>query len=225
MPLKRAPKATPAPNKSPLPLLSPRHASFVHHYIITGNATEAAKLAGYSAKAAASQGHFLLRNPKIEAEISKRRAKLIDKYEVTEERLVRELAYVGFANMANYMVANPDGSPGLDFSNLTREQTAALEQVTIEEFRDGRSDNRGVRRVKFKLASKIGALELLGKKLGLFSEKVEHQHSHQHQHSLMGQMLKEIDDEARKRPLIEHDANEFGGGAGAVPGPDDVEAA
>ena len=54
--------------------------------------------------------------------------------------------------------------PVLDWSKLTRDQAAALIEVTVEDFLDGRGeDAREVRRVHFKLANKIDALELLGK--------------------------------------------------------------
>jgi hypothetical protein len=49
--------------------------------------------------------------------------------------------------------AHPDGYPVLDYSELTRDQAAALVEVTVEDFKDGRGDDaRDVRRVKFKLA-------------------------------------------------------------------------
>ena len=77
--------------------------------------------------------------------------------------------------MADYMRVGADGDPVLDFSKLTRDQAAVLTEVTVEDYVDGRGeDARQVRRVKFKLASKLVALELLGKHLGLFKDRVEH---------------------------------------------------
>jgi phage terminase small subunit len=76
--------------------------------------------------------------------------------------------------MQDYMKAGPDGDPYLDFSGLTREQAAALVEVTVEDFKDGRGeDARDVRRVKFKLADKKAALVDIGKHLGMFKERVE----------------------------------------------------
>src|SRR5712672_3014311 len=64
--------------------------------------------------------------------------------------------------------------PVLDWSKLTRDQAAALIEVTVEDFLDGRGeDAREVRKVKFKLADKRGPLVDLGKHLGLFKERVE----------------------------------------------------
>jgi phage terminase small subunit len=98
----------------------------------------------------------------------------IAKLALTKEAVLGELAKLAFANMADYMTVGPDGQPSLNFKDLTRDQAAALVEVTVEEFKDGRSDKREVRRVKFKLADKQKSLEALGKHLGLFIERHEH---------------------------------------------------
>src|SRR5690606_29958528 len=97
------------------------------------------------------------------------------KLEITKERIVEELAKIGFSNMLDYMRAGTDGDPYLDFSSLTREQAAALAEVTVEDFKDGRGeDSRDVRRIKFKLHDKKGALVDMAKMLGFMIEKHEH---------------------------------------------------
>ena len=61
--------------------------------------------------------------------------------------------------MADYMKSTPQGDPYLDFSALTRDQAAALSEVTVEDFLDHRGEEaRSVRRVKFKLHDKQAAL-------------------------------------------------------------------
>jgi phage terminase small subunit len=77
--------------------------------------------------------------------------------------------------MADYMRATENGDPYLDFSNLTRDQAAALVEVTVEDFTEGRGEHsRDVRRVKFKLADKRAALVDIGRHLQMFPTKVEH---------------------------------------------------
>ena len=68
----------------------------------------------------------------------------------TGDMVVDELRKIGFANMADYMKPTPEGAPSLDFSDLTRDQTAALSQVTVE-------DVAGGKRVQFKLHDKRAA--------------------------------------------------------------------
>ncbi len=153
--------------------LTPKQERFVAEYLIDLNATAAARRAGYSAKTAEQQGPRLLGNVAVAQAIGRRQAKIAEKLEVTQERVVAELAKLGFANMADYMRASPDGDPFLDFSALTRDQAAALTEVTVDDFVDGRGeDARAVRRVKFKLADKRAALVDLGKHLGMFTDKV-----------------------------------------------------
>ena len=149
--------------------INPKQQRFVDEYLVDLNATQAAIRAGYSKATAYSQGQRLLKHAEVGAEVAKRRQKVADKLEVTAERVVQELARIGFANMADYMRSTPDGDPYLDFSGLTRDQAAALSEVTVEDFRDGRGeDGRDVRRVKFKLHDKRAALVDLGKHLGMF---------------------------------------------------------
>ncbi len=67
--------------------------------------------------------------------------------------VVDELRKIGFANMADYVSVDGD----LDFAALTRDQTAALSEVSIENLGDG------AKRVKFKLHDKQAALVSLGR--------------------------------------------------------------
>jgi len=128
------------------------------------------------AKASAyEQGYENLRKPEISAEIERLQAERSKKTQISAERVLTELAKIGFANMADYLRPSEDGDPYLDFSQLTRDQAAALQEVTVEDFKDGRGeDGRDVCRIKFKLADKRAALADIGKHLGMFVKKVEH---------------------------------------------------
>jgi hypothetical protein len=56
-------------------------------------------------------------------------------------------------------------------SKLTRDQAAALAEVTVDDFVDGRGENaRAVKRVKFKLHDKRAALVDLGRHIGIFQD-------------------------------------------------------
>lgn len=154
-------------------LKNAKHERFAQELAKGNSASQAYVLAGYSK----NDGNAvrLKGNEKIAARIEEILNKAAEKTGVTIERVLGELAKVGFSNMQDYMKGGSDGDPYLDFSGLTRDQAAALCEVTVEDFRDGRgADARDVRRVKFKLADKISALEKIGKHLGMFREKVEH---------------------------------------------------
>lgn len=201
MPRKPSPDKRSNPAQSPKGL-SPRHAAFVDCYMVNYNATRAAKECGYSAKSAYSIGSEILNKPEVQAEITRRRQKLAENlHDISEERIKLELARCGLANMGDYMSPGEDGTPRLNFRHLTRDQSAALQEVTVEEFKDGRSDYRHVRRVKFKLVDKRGSLELLAKTKGMLVEKVDH--SHKHQGLIMHALLQEIDEAQRGKPIVD----------------------
>jgi phage terminase small subunit len=147
---------------------------FVQEYIIDLNATQAAIRAGYKPKTAYSTGSENLKKPEIQTAIAKAEAERSARTQITADRVLQELAKLAFANMADYMRVGPNGDPVCDFSKLTRDQAAALVEVTVEDFLDGRGDNtREVRRIKFKLADKKGALVDIGKHLGMFVDRTE----------------------------------------------------
>ncbi|MBB3770970.1 phage terminase small subunit [Angulomicrobium tetraedrale] len=155
--------------------LTPKQQRFVDEYLVDLNATQAAIRAGYSLRTANEQGSRLLAKASVKAAVQAKQNLLAAKMDVTQERIVDELAKIGFANMQDYMRANAEGDPYLDFSGLTREQAAALAEVTVEDFKDGRGETaRDVRRVKFKLHDKRAALVDLGRHLGMFKERIEH---------------------------------------------------
>lgn len=154
--------------------LNERQRRFVDEYLIDLNATKAAIRAGYSAKTARQIGQQNLSKLDIQEAIAEAMKSREKRTEVSQDKVLRELAKIGFANMADYMKAGADGDPYLDFSKLTQDQAAALVEVTVEDFKDGRGeDARDVRRVKFKLADKRAALVDIGKHLGMFKDRVE----------------------------------------------------
>lgn len=155
--------------------LSHQQERFVTEYLVDLNGKQAAIRAGYSEKTADVQASRLLASVKVREAVDKAIANRAEKTGITAERVIEELSKIGFSNMMDYMRPDPDGDLYLDFSNLTRDQAAAIQEVTVEDFKAGRGeDARDVRRVKFKLADKRAALVDIGKHLGLFRERVEH---------------------------------------------------
>ena len=155
--------------------LTKRQEIFVAEYLTDLNATRSAISAGYSEKSAESQGAQQLRNPKVAAEIAKKSKKRLEKLDITAERVLNELALLGFANMLDYMSVDPvTGRADVDLSKLTREQAAAIQEITVDATGGGGDgERRLVLRNKFRLASKRESLELLGKHLKLFTERIE----------------------------------------------------
>lgn len=152
--------------------LSARERIFVREYLVDFNASRAAARAGYSPKAAPHHAHRVKNRPRVRAAIEAALAARASKLEITAERVLRELALMGFANLGDYVTPEPDGTARLDLSGLTRDQAAAIRELTSEAVTTGQgAAARTVRKVKVRLADKKGSLELVGKHLGLFGRK------------------------------------------------------
>ncbi len=99
------------------------------------------------------------------------REKIKARMMLTKERILEELSSIGFANMADFFVIQKDGTPVLDMSGLSREQLAAVSEMTVDTYFEGRGeDAQQVKSVKVKLAPKLGPLELLGKNQKLWTD-------------------------------------------------------
>ena len=151
-----------------------RQQIFAREYVIDMNGTRAAIAAGYAEKAAAQASSQLLRNTKVSKLIDELQSKRASKLEIKAEKIAEELARIGFANMHDYMSVDDDGKPFLDLSALTRDQAAAIQEIR-EDTTGGSGDGERklVVRTTFKLADKRGALELLGRHLGMFQDNLK----------------------------------------------------
>jgi phage terminase small subunit len=157
--------------------LTAKQQRFVAEYLIDLNATQAAIRAGYKGENADVTGPRLLGNVGVSAAIAEGQKALAESAGVTAERIVKELAKLGFSNMQDYVGVNGEGSPFIDLSAVDREKWAAVGELTIEHFtKRGETegeDSRVVEKVKFKLLDKRAALVDLGKHLGMFIERRE----------------------------------------------------
>lgn len=154
--------------------LTKKQGLFVAEYLTDLNATRAYIAAGYSENGAAQSAATLLRNPNVAEEVTKKTGKRLEKLEITAEKVLQELARTGFANMLDYMTIGQDGTANVDLSTLTREQAAAIQEISVDTTGgSGDGERRLVLRTRFKLGDKRGSLELLGKHLKLFTDKTE----------------------------------------------------
>jgi phage terminase small subunit len=131
--------------------LRPKQARSVEEYLIDLNAAQAA----ISAKTARIIGYEDLTKPYIAAAIETALAKRSKRAGLTGDMVIDELRKIAFANMGDYLRAQPGGDPYPDFSMLTRDQAAALREVTVNTYVEGHGENaRAVRLIKFKLGDR-----------------------------------------------------------------------
>ena len=136
---------------------------FVEEYLIDLNATQAAIRAGYSPDTAYSIGQENLKKPEIKMRIEKAMAERSRRTGVNADRVIQELAKIAFVN-ASEVINTEDATLKL---NAAPEDTAAIQSVKVKTFGED-----GIER-EIKMADKIKALELLGKHLGMFKDKME----------------------------------------------------
>lgn len=135
---------------------------FVEEYLIDLNATQAAIRAGYSPDTAEQIGHQQLKKTSVANAIAIEQAKRSKRTGVSQDRVVRELAKIAFANLPD-IVNTFDGSviPSAD-----RDDLACIQSIKVKQ-----TESMTEREVK--LADKTRALELLGKHLGMFKDRLE----------------------------------------------------
>jgi phage terminase small subunit len=159
--------------------LTPKQARFVQEYLVDLNATQAAIRAGYSKKTAEQLGHQLLQKTSVSEAIAKAQAKLSDKNDDLVQRLIDELKIIAFSDIANHTRIDPDTGAicAKGFDEMPPGASRALQ--SIDENRAIKEDADGNKvtvydKVNFRMWDKLKAIDLLGKHLGMFKERIEH---------------------------------------------------
>lgn len=139
---------------------------FVEEYLIDLNATQAAIRAGYSPGTAGSIGNENLKKPEIRARIDKAMAERSKRIGINQDRVLYELAKLAFVNPADVI----NFEEATIRSDATAEDLACIQSVKVKTMSGDKGDmtEREVR-----MYDKKAALELLGKHLGMFRDKVE----------------------------------------------------
>lgn len=158
---------------------------FCEEYLIDLNATQAAIRAGYSPETAGAIGSENLAKPEIRACIDRSMAERSKRTGINADRVVMELAKIALVNAAD--VINADDATLRE--DAAPEDTAAIQSVKVKTFPT--KDGEGVER-EIKMADKIKALELLGKHLGMFKDKVELSGSLDAEKSKMDDIIRQL---------------------------------
>lgn len=145
--------------------LTEKQQCFVQEYLIDLNATQAAIRSGYSAKTADQQGSRMLANVKVQQAISEAMAERSKRTGVNQDRVVLELARMAFVKLTD--IVDEDGRIKEDANG---DDLACVEGIKYKrsDFDNGSSEEREV-----KIGSKLKALELLGKHLGMWNDKLD----------------------------------------------------
>jgi Phage terminase, small subunit len=146
--------------------LTAKQQRFVEEYLIDLNATQAAIRAGYSPESAKEIGCENLTKPNIRAHVDIALADRSKRTGINAERVIIELARIGLIKPDK--VVNFDEATVLD--GVSEDDIAAIASVKVKTIptEDGDIVEREI-----KFFDKIKALELLGKHMGMFQNKLE----------------------------------------------------
>lgn len=142
--------------------LTVKQADFVRQYLLDLNATQAAIRAGYSPKGATVRGSELLANRKVQAAIDQAVKDRAERTEVTSDRVIEELARIAFSNISGIVRMEGGRVVVKDTAKLTEGQRRSISGLS--ETANG---------IRVKLHDKLRALEMLGRHLGMFTDRHE----------------------------------------------------
>ena len=146
--------------------LTAKQQRFCDEYLIDLNATQAAIRAGYKAKngqRASEIGHELLQKTQVSEAISEAIAERSKRTGINADRVLLELARIAFVN-ADDVINAKDATLKEDAS---RDDLAAIQSVKVKSFGED-----GVER-EIKLADKLKALDMLGRHLAMWNDKLQ----------------------------------------------------
>lgn len=144
--------------------LTARQERFVQHYLALGNASEAARRAGYAASSAAGAADRLLHHPRVAAAIDAANAARAKELAIDAKRVLEEFACIAFADLRAVIDWDEDG-----LRVKPQEAIGRIAGPAIAEISERASG--GGKLLKVKLFDKLRALELLAKHLGLFAKE------------------------------------------------------
>lgn len=139
--------------------------AFVEAYFANGgNALQAAISAGYAKNSAGVTGAKLLKDPRVLAEVTRRRTEIVANTELNTEQTIREVARLAFSDPRN--IVNSDGTVK-KLHDLDADTAAAVASYEV--------DKDGV--IKYKFWDKNSALEKAAKIQGLYEKDNDQKNS------------------------------------------------
>lgn len=167
--------------------LTKKQQRFVDEYLIDLNATQAAIRAGYSEDSAKEIGCENLTKPNIQQAVAEQMAERSKRTEITQDKVLRELAAIAFAKATDYAsviekqaVYTTDEGVRIPLhdENGNAVMIQDVQLVLTDTLNDAQKTalaeiKHGKYGIEVTMCSKEKALELLGRHLGMFKDKVE----------------------------------------------------
>lgn len=149
--------------------LNAKQSRFVAEYLVDLNATQAAIRAGYSERTAYAQGQRLLKHDEIRRAVNEANQKRQKRTEITQDRVLEELGRLAFSDIRRLYDENGSLLRPEDWPDDVAASVASMEVVT-KNLGEGEVEYVA----KLKTWDKTRGLEMLGRHLKMFTDKVEH---------------------------------------------------
>ena len=163
--------------------LTAKQEAFVKEYLIDLNATQAAIRAGYSVNRASELGYQLLQKTTVSKAIARAMEERSKRTGITADMVINELATIAFANGTDFakvverpMILNNSYVKDPDTGQMRTYTTVELiptDKLPEDKRKAIASIKEGKYGIEVASCDKVKALELLGRHLGMFKDKVE----------------------------------------------------
>lgn len=154
--------------------LNEKQKQFANEFLVDFKAAPAYIRAGYKATGNSAEVNStrLLKDPRIQEYIQQRMKDREKRTEITQDRVLREYARLGFFDPRKLF--DGEGKP-VPINDLDDDTAAALAGLDVQEVYEGFGEDRefvGYTK-KYKIADKKGALDSIARHLGMFVDKQE----------------------------------------------------
>lgn len=151
--------------------LTPKHIHFCRRYAAHGNASKAAREAGFSEPWA----YWALKQPILLQRITEYRKLHEKKFELSADKVIEELCRIAFGNLQDFIDLDAEGTPHVNLSaDIGTSTMASVKEIEQEVYQEKVGHDQDgpifepVKRTKIKTHDKIKALDLLGRNLRLW---------------------------------------------------------
>jgi phage terminase small subunit len=138
-----------------------RQLGFIQEYLVDLKGRDAAIRAGYSPRSAHVTASRILADPKVRSTIA---ASIEERFSVTRESIIEELAAIAFANLGDHFSWDEEGrirsKPSRGLTQAQKRAVASIRQVRTKEGTI----------LQVNLSDKLRALELLARLTGILGE-------------------------------------------------------
>lgn len=160
------------PSKKPLKpkdSLNPKQIAFAVNYSVSGNATDAAKKAGYKEDSAAQQGCALLKNPHIQRLIAEEQSQRFKRIQMDGDEVLARLAMLARTDIRKVFDEKGSLKNPATLDDVTAFQVASIEAQLV--FGDDGAPPEEIRKIK--LRDPTPALRLLAQHHKLIGAEVQ----------------------------------------------------